>query len=92
MYGRLHPDRESQTITTGFMTPGRGRYVHPTERRVINALEAATLQGFPSTYEFHLPGETAPSKLQLGKWIGDAVPMPLGHAASLAALLPGLSA
>ncbi len=29
MYGRLHGDRPSPTITTGFGSMGRGRFVHP---------------------------------------------------------------
>lgn len=89
VYGRMHPDEPAQTITTGFMTPGRGRYVHPTRRRVINPREAARLQGFPDTYDFAGGGDELPSTAKLCKWIGDAVPMPLGYAATLAALAPG---
>ena len=86
VYGRLHLDRPAPTITSGFMTPGRGRYIHPTRMRTLTAREAARLQGFPDTYRFH-PDESRPSlKTQLTKWIGDAVPMPLGHAAGLAVL------
>ena len=89
VYGRLHLDRPAPTITSGFMTPGRGRYIHPTQRRTLTPLEAARLQGFPANYNFH-PDPTRPSsKAQLGKWIGDAVPMPLGHAAGIAVLGPG---
>jgi len=88
VYGRLYPDRPSPTITTGFMTPGRGRYIHPTERRTISAREAARLQGFPDTYEFVVDPSEPPSRTQLAKWIGDAVPMPLGYAAGLSVLLP----
>lgn len=86
VYGRLYADRPAPTITSGFMTPGRGRYIHPTRMRTLTPREAARLQGFPDTYRFH-PDESRPSaKAQLGKWIGDAVPMPLGHAAGLAVL------
>ena len=86
VYGRLFTDRPAPTITSGFMTPGRGRYIHPTQMRTLTPREAARLQGFPDTYRFH-PDESRPSsKAQLGKWIGDAVPMPLGHAAGLAVL------
>jgi DNA (cytosine-5)-methyltransferase 1 len=87
-YGRLYHDRPAPTITTGFMSPGRGRFVHPTRRRVLSAQEAARLQGFPDNYDFR-PGGREPSKKQLAKWIGDAVPMPLGYVAALAALAPG---
>lgn len=92
VYGRMHPDRPAPTITTGFLTPGRGRFVHPTERRVLTPREAARLQGFPDTYDFRRPDGMAPSKSQLVKWIGDAVPMPLGYAATLAALAPAVAA
>ena len=85
VYGRLFADKPAPTITTGFMTPGRGRYIHPTRRRTLTPHEAARLQGFPDGYDFH-PYSQASSKSQLGKWIGDAVPMPLGFAAGLAAL------
>lgn len=86
VYGRLHQHKPAPTITTGFMTPGRGRYIHPTRRRTLTPHEAARLQGFPDGYDFHPhPGQTS-SKSQLGKWIGDAVPMPLGFVAGLSVL------
>jgi DNA (cytosine-5)-methyltransferase 1 len=88
VYGRMRPHVPSPTLTTGFLSMGRGRFVHPTKRRVINPAEAARLQGFPDTYDFHLADGQPPSTLKLTKWIGDAVPMPLGHAAALSALLP----
>ncbi len=89
VYGRMRPDLPAQTITTGFMTPGRGRYVHPTRRRVITPREAARLQGFPDDYAFRVrPGED-PTARSLAKWIGDAVPLPLGHAAAISALAAG---
>jgi DNA (cytosine-5)-methyltransferase 1 len=86
VYGRLHLDKAAPTITTGFMTPGRGRYIHPTRRRTLTPHEAARLQGFPDGYNFHPYPERPSSKAQLGKWIGDAVPMPLGYAAGLSVL------
>ena len=89
MYGRLYADRPAPTITTGFLTAGRGRYIHPTERRVLTPREAARLQGFPDTYDFRPNGSTVPSRLKLTKWIGDAVPMPLGYAAGISALGAG---
>lgn len=89
VYGRLYRDRPAPTITTGFMTPGRGRYIHPSRPRVLTPREAARIQGFPDTYNFR-PDATSPVfKNQIAKWIGDAVPMPLGYAAGLAALGPG---
>jgi DNA (cytosine-5)-methyltransferase 1 len=88
VYGRMDPKRPAGTITTGFMTPGRGRYVHPTQKRTINPREAARLQGFPDDYRFTINGSPPTSRL-LTKWIGDAVPLPLGYGAALAALAPG---
>lgn len=90
VYGRMHADRPAPTITTGFMTPGRGRYVHPYERRTLSAAEAARLQGFPDAYDFRPDHNRRPSRAQLAKWIGDAVTAPLGYAAALSALAPML--
>lgn len=82
VYGRMHWDRPAQTITTGFLTPGRGRYVHPRHPRVITPREAARLQGFPDGFEFGHADEL-PARNALTKWIGDAVPPILGYAAAL---------
>jgi DNA (cytosine-5)-methyltransferase 1 len=86
VYGRLHPDRPVGTITTGFLTPGRGRYIHPFAQRTLTPREAARLQGFPDTYDFFPDPKNPTTKAKLTKWIGDAVPMPLGYAAGLSAL------
>lgn len=92
VYGRLYRNRPAPTITTGFMTAGRGRYIHPTRRRVLTPHEAARLQGFPDTYNFRTASGEIPPKSKLAKWIGDAVPMPLGYLAGMAALGPGWKA
>jgi len=55
VYGRMHWDRAAQTITTGFGTPGQGRYIHPTRRRLITPHEAARIQGFPDWFDFGPP-------------------------------------
>ena len=86
VYSRIRPETPAQTITTGFMTPGRGRYVHPTRRRTLTPREAARLQGFPDTYRFVTDPRCPPSRAKLAKWIGDAVPMPLGYAAALSSV------
>ena len=83
VYGRMKWDQPSGTITTGFMTPGRGRFVHPLKPRVLTPHEAARLQGFPDGYNFFAG---SPRRQDLGKWIGDAVPGILGLAAGLSAL------
>lgn len=92
VYGRMHADRPAPTITTGYMTPGRGRFVHPTEHRTLTPAEAARLQGFPDDYCFRPAPGRLPSRSQLAKWIGDAVAAPLGYAAALSALAPQIAA
>ncbi len=86
VYGRLYPDRPSPTITTGFLTPGRGRYIHPLLRRTLTPHEAARIQGYPDNYDFFPDPRNLPKKSKLTKWIGDAVPMPLGYIAGMSAL------
>jgi DNA (cytosine-5)-methyltransferase 1 len=85
VYGRLRWDQPSGTITTGFMTPGRGRYIHPKERRGLTPHEAARIQGFPDSFVFADEGVEI-SKKRLSKVIGDAVPPSLGHAIGIATL------
>jgi len=92
VYGRMHADRPAPTITTGFTTPGRGRFVHPSEPRTLTPAEAARLQGFPDTYFLRPEPQRSASRSQLAKWIGDAVAMPLGYAAGFSALAPGFVA
>ena len=86
VYGRLRWDAPAGTITTGFVTPGRGRFIHPSRRRPLTPREAARLQGFPDWYEFHAGHAAVPKKNALTKWIGDAVPPVLGYVAILSAL------
>jgi len=78
VYGRMRPNLPAPTITGGFNTPGRGRFVHPHEARVINIREASRIQGFPDWY-----WEPCESLGFLGahykKIIGDAVPPPMVH-------------
>lgn len=88
VYGRLRWDAPAGTISTGFMTPGRGRFVHPFRRRTLTAREAARLQGFPDWFLFRRDQQDMPSKKSLSKWIGDAVPPILGYVAVLS-ILPG---
>lgn len=72
--GRLHWDKPSVTIRTEFFKPEKGRYLHPVEDRAITHYEAAVLQGFPETHRF------VGSKTAIARQIGNAVPVPLGHA------------
>jgi len=87
VYGRMRADQPAPTLTAGFLSPGRGRFTHPTEPRALKPREAARVQGFPNDYSFELTSGTPP-RTHLAKWIGNAVPMPLGFAAALSLLLP----
>jgi DNA (cytosine-5)-methyltransferase 1 len=70
VYGRLRWDRPAQTITTGFLSMGQGRYVHPSRRSTLTPHEAARLQCFPDFFDFSATNKrSAWSRL-----IGNAVP------------------
>ncbi|MCS6778633.1 MAG: DNA cytosine methyltransferase [Geminicoccaceae bacterium] len=87
VYGRLRPDEPAPTITTGFGTPGRGRFVHPLRPRLITPHEAARLQTFPDWFAFLDEAGRPVRRACLEKWIGDAVPPLLGFVVVLAALV-----
>lgn len=74
VYGRMHWHEPAPTITTGYVTPGRGRFIHPVEPRVLTAHEAARIQSFPDSFDFNLPDPTKNNRTLFSKWIGDAVP------------------
>ena len=78
VYGRLHWDQPSPTITTGFGTMGQGRFVHPFIRRTLTPHEAARLQFFPDFFNFEGAGRSL-----LHKVIGNAVPPKAGYALGL---------
>jgi len=67
------------------LSPGRGRFVHPSKRRTITPHEAARLQGFPDSYTFEAAGRPSTRTL-LSKVIGDAVPPLLARAVALGTL------
>ena len=81
----MYADKPSATITTGFQSPGRGRYVHPVERRGLTPREGARLQGFPDYFKWHTP-MCRTTKQSITRLIGDAVPPNLGEIAMLIAL------
>lgn len=72
MFGRMYPDRPAPTIIAniGIST---GRYIHPTQRRLINPFEASILQGFPVGYDF----SAIQKKGKLYRTIGNAVSPPV---------------
>lgn len=85
VYGRMHWEKPAPTITTGFGTPGQGRYIHPLRPRLITPHEAARIQGYPDWFDFD-PQASGVKRKSLTKWIGDAVHPILGYAAALAGL------
>jgi DNA (cytosine-5)-methyltransferase 1 len=66
-------------MTTQCFGYGNGRFGHPEQDRAISLREAAILQSFPADYEFLMPGEE-PAMKEIGRWIGNAVPVELGRA------------
>ncbi len=79
VYARMTWDAPSPTITTQCYGYGNGRFGHPEQDRAISLREASILQSFPPDYQF-LPNSEAPSLKELGRWIGNAVPVKLGKA------------
>jgi len=75
VYGRINPEEISSTITSGFYSPGRGKYIHPYERRALNAREASHIQGIPDY--FWKSGLKENTNVNYSKFIGDAVPPPI---------------
>jgi DNA (cytosine-5)-methyltransferase 1 len=85
VYGRLFPDQPAFTITTGFQSPGRGRYIHPTVPRGLTPREGARIQSFPDYFKWRTP-LCRTSKNSITRLIGDAVPPNLGETAMSIAL------
>jgi len=81
VYGRMRAGQPAPTITTGFGTMGRGRFVHPSEQRVLTPHEAARVQFFPDFFKF---GTT--SRADLHRSIGNAVPPKLGFVVAVSLL------
>lgn len=86
VYGRLRPDQPAGTLTTGFLSPGRGRFIHPTKRRTLTLHEGARIQGFPDRFKFMGASGAVPSRTAIARMIGDAVPPPMAFNVVLAAL------
>lgn len=86
VYGRMYPDRPAGTLSTGFLSPGRGRYVHPTRRRTMTLHEGARVQGFPDDFRFIGASGKTPNRTAVARMIGDAVPPAMAFHVILAAL------
>lgn len=73
VHGRLSFDRPSNTLTTGCTSVSKGRFAHPVLDRAITLREAARLQTFPDSYQFHGNYD------QISAQIGNAVPVRLAE-------------
>lgn len=79
VYARMDWDKPAPTMTTQCYGYGNGRFGHPDQDRAISLREAAILQSFPAQYRFLPPGELVSMK-EVGRWIGNAVPVGLARA------------
>jgi DNA (cytosine-5)-methyltransferase 1 len=70
VYGRMAWDEVSPTITSGFVNPSKGRFLHPVKHRTITLREAALLQTFPPSYFISLRR----GKFPAAALIGNAIP------------------
>ena len=80
VYGRMRKDRPAPTITGGFVTMGRGRFVHYSQRRTLTAHEGARIQFIPDFFDF---STAANSRMDLAQLIGNAVPPKLSYVIAL---------
>lgn len=78
VYARMDWDAPAPTMTTQCYGYGNGRFGHPVQDRAISLREAAILQSFPPDYAFLEPTER-PSMKEIGRWIGNAVPVRLAE-------------
>lgn len=85
VYARMEWDKPSPTMTTQCFGFGNGRFGHPEQHRAISLREAAILQSFPPDYQF-LPDGEIPAFKEVGRWIGNAVPVKLAEAIGQAIL------
>lgn len=79
VYARMTWDEPAPTMTTQCYGYGNGRFGHPEQDRAISLREAAILQSFPRRYKFR-PKEEKISFVEVGRWIGNAVPVKLAEA------------
>ncbi len=79
VYARMSWSEPAPTMTTQCYGFGNGRFGHPEQDRAISLREAAILQSFPPEYQF-LPDGVRPKFSEVGRWIGNAVPVGLAEA------------
>lgn len=85
VYGRMRWDSPASTITTRFVTPGCGRFIHPLEQRTLTLHEGARVQGFPDSFDFLVPDQE-PVRQKLTRVIGNAVPPRMGFVVGIWAI------
>ena len=78
-YGRRFWNEPSYTLTTQFLTPANGYYVHPKQDRCFTPREGARLQGFPDDFPFIPEGQRMIGTRE-ARHIGNAVPPPMAEA------------
>ena len=78
VYGRLKWDEPAPTITSGFNSPGQGRFVHPEAPRTLTPHEAARVQSIPDFFDWGTSNRES-----LTQMIGNAVPPKLAYAVAL---------
>jgi DNA (cytosine-5)-methyltransferase 1 len=74
VWGRMRADAPANTLRCSFQNASKGRYLHPTEDRVISLREGARIQGVPDHWEFE--GD----RTSIARQIGNGVPVPLARA------------
>lgn len=86
VWGRMDIDAPANTLRCSFQNASKGRYVHPTQNRVLTLQEGARLQGIPDDWKLH--GDRS----SIARQIGNGVPLPLGRAVAnaVAGLFEGL--
>lgn len=85
VYGRMEWDKPAPTMTTLCYGYGNGRFGHPEQHRAISLREASLLQTFPMDYQFVPHGQSVNMK-EVGRMIGNAVPVRLGEIIGLSFL------
>lgn len=80
VWGRMDFDAPANTLRCSFQNASKGRYIHPTEHRVLTLREGARIQGIPDSWEFH--GD----RTSIARQIGNGVPLALGRAVALSVM------
>ncbi len=80
VWGRLRWHEPSNTLKTTLLNASKGRYIHPSQNRVLSLREAARLHSIPDSWCFE--GRPYP----VARQIGNSVPPALGRTVARAVL------